>query len=113
MLVQLPKRSDDEPIQIYADVASAMTGVSLFGQRALLQKYPISQCNIHKGSYEVGNDYDDITMMKCSAVARSSISFYRRRAQQGYYNFVDIAKGFTRMNCKGLSSDQQKNYHFE
>lgn len=47
-------------ISIFIDVASAMTGVSLFGQRYLLDNIPDrTQCIIHKAGYEMDNTIDD------------------------------------------------------
>ena len=48
------QRIENESVDIYVDVASAMTGVSLFGQRALIQQCP--HCNIVKGGYELDNN---------------------------------------------------------
>jgi alpha-1,6-mannosyltransferase len=49
--------SSHEEIEIFIDVASAMTGVSLFGQHALAQSCR-AQCNIIKEGYEDVNGID-------------------------------------------------------
>lgn len=58
---QLSNSSDTRnQMSIFIDVASAMTGVSLFGQRYLLQNIPKhTKCTISKAGYETVNVYDD------------------------------------------------------
>lgn len=95
-LAQFPE--NDEPIQIYVDVASAMTGVSLFGQRALLQNCPAAQCNIQKGGYEVGNEYDDV-------LSNAKFDFVLCKSSMKGYKVVDIVKGNPIINWKELAID--------
>lgn len=94
-LAQFPK--SDEPIQIYIDVASAMTGVSLFGQRSLIQKCPAPQCNIQKGGYELNNDYDDML-----SNGKFDFILCSKSTVKGY-KVVDIAKGHPIINWRDLS----------
>jgi len=89
----------DEPIQIYVDVAAAMTGVSLFGQRQLLQNCPSTECHIVKGGYEEKHDYDKIL-----SSGKFDFLLSEKGAVKGY-NIVDIAKGNPRINWKGLRID--------
>eukprot|EP00934_Nitzschia_sp_Nitz4_P002823 Nitzschia sp. Nitz4//scaffold8_size234185//60503//62257//NITZ4_001244-RA/size234185-augustus-gene-0.240-mRNA-1//1//CDS//3329559767//2813//frame0 len=50
-----PVKADDAPLQVYIDVASAMSGVSLFGQHTLEQAYSPGRLQFQKSGYEEDN----------------------------------------------------------
>ncbi len=54
-LIKEEHPSSEKELSIFIDVASAMTGVSLFGQRVIQQNCPATQCNIIKDGYEKEN----------------------------------------------------------
>ena len=51
------KKALDKEVNIYIDVASTMTGVSLFGQSSILRDCPL--CKFQKGGYEENNQLMD------------------------------------------------------
>jgi alpha-1,6-mannosyltransferase len=74
-------------ISIFIDVASAMTGVSLFGQQSLIRNCP--SCVFNKEGYEDANHFDsnlghDYILSETEDVAG--------------YHVLDVAKGFPRFD---------------
>ena len=53
--------NDSETISVHVDVAAAMSGVSLFGQRALQHRFPGNHWEVLKGGYEHENDFHDFS----------------------------------------------------
>jgi len=92
----------NESIDIFVDVASAMTGVSLFGQEALMQSCHAKQCNIIKGGYEDENEHDGIL-----SSGRFDYMLSEKSHVEGY-DVVDAAKGHPRIDMRRggiISSD--------
>ena len=86
-----------EEIQIYVDIASAMTGISLFGQRELTQKCP--SCRITKGGYEVTNHNDDLDWKDKFDYILSEES------DIDGFEVIEAIRGYPKLNVKKFSID--------
>ena len=98
-------------VHIYVDVASAMTGVSLFGQRALMQECP--NCNIVKGGYETENTVSSIadngtSRGKCNGLIEGPFEFEYIISEESDidgYQILDVVPGHPRLNFKKFRID--------
>ncbi len=85
-----PNGVRDKPIKIFIDVASAMSGVSLFGQRHLMQT--CAGCIIIKDGYEHGH-YDS-NQFHFILSEKNNISGFRD---------IDVALGNPQLDIRHLS----------
>mmetsp|Transcript_8761 Transcript_8761/g.11031 ORF Transcript_8761/g.11031 Transcript_8761/m.11031 type:complete len:618 (+) Transcript_8761:222-2075(+) len=83
-------------VQIYVDVASAMTGVSLFGQHELKQK--CNWCNVYKGGYENENKFENND-------GNELIFDYilSEKSDLHGYNILQVTQGYPRFDLRKLS----------
>eukprot|EP00986_Skeletonema_menzelii_P015418 scaffold11724_cov148-Skeletonema_menzelii.AAC.3 len=80
-----------EDVHVHIDVAAAMTGVSLFGQRSVTNLYPIQ---MSKSGYEVENDTKD--------PPRSYTHLLSEEQSVRGYHIVDTIEGFPRLDKRNL-----------
>lgn len=96
-----PKVKATTPLRVYIDVASAMTGVSLFGQRSAM--YNPSQKGVwefDKAGYEEENTFGKINYAKFTHLLSEE------KEVQGYH-IIGTAQGFPRLNWRELKINTQ------
>lgn len=85
-----------EEVHVHIDVAAAMTGVSLFGQRSVTHLYPIQ---ISKSGYEAENSAD--------ASSRAYTHLLSEEQSVKGFHVVDTIDGFPSLNKRNLRVDTQ------
>ncbi len=80
-----------EDVHVHIDVAAAMTGVSLFGQRSITTLYPIQ---MSKSGYEAENDAND--------PSRSYTHLLSEEQSVRGYHIVDTIEGFPSLDKRNL-----------
>lgn len=80
-----------QDVHVHIDVAAAMTGVSLFGQRSVTDLYPIQ---MSKSGYEAENDTND--------PSRSYTHLLSEEQSVRGYHIVDTIDGFPRLDKRNL-----------
>lgn len=85
-----------EEVHVHIDVAAAMTGVSLFGQRSVTHLYPIQ---ISKSGYEAENSADESSRAYTHLLSEE-------QSVKGFH-VVDTIDGFPSLNKRNLRVDTQ------
>lgn len=94
----------DEDVQVYVDVASAMTGISLFSQRELTQKCP--SCRITKGGYEINNRNDSDSNRSQNFSWKDKFDYIlTEESDIDGFEVVEAIPGHPKLNIKTFSID--------
>ena len=84
-------------VNVHIDVASAMTGVNLFGQRAAEASNPNVTWSFHKAGYEEENDNTDLNWRSYSHLLTES----KEKSQQSNdFIVVGVAQGNPRLDFR-------------
>ena len=85
-----------EDVHVHIDVAAAMTGISLFGQRSVTHHYPIQ---MSKSGYEAENNAND--------PSRSYTHLLSEEQSVNGYHVVDTIEGFPSLDKRNRRVDTQ------
>lgn len=81
-------------VNVHIDVASAMTGVNLFGQRAVVASNPNVTWSFHKDGYEEGNDNTDLNWKSYTHLLTES------KEKSVDFTVVGVAQGYPRLDFR-------------